>query len=107
MAEYKLLRIMIGEKERINGEIGYKHIIKFLMKNKIAGATAIRGIMGYGSSFKLHASTLLTLSEDLPIVIEVIDKKEKLENVIPTLKTMLSGKGVITIEKIEIIYPEL
>jgi PII-like signaling protein len=98
---------MMGEKEKIKGEVGYKYIVKFLMKNKIAGATVLRGIMGYGSSFKLHALSFLTLSEDLPIVIEVIDKKEKIESIIPELKELLQGKGLITLEKIEIVHPEI
>jgi len=107
MANYQLLRIMIGEKKRINGEIGYKHIVKYLMKNKIAGASVVRGIMGYGSSFKIHSLSFLTLSEDLPIIIEVVDKREKLEEVIPKLKKMLDGKGLMTLEKVEVIHPEI
>jgi len=103
VSEYKLMRIMIGEKKKINGEVGYKYIIKFLMKNRIAGATAIRGILGYGSSFKLHSASILSLSEDLPIIIEVVDKKENLKKVIPQIRDFLEGKGLITLEDVEVI----
>jgi len=103
VADYTLMRIMIGEKKKIHGEVGYKYIIKFLMKNKIAGATAIRGILGYGSSFKLHSASLLSLSEDLPIIIEVVDKRENLSKVIPQIRDFLEGKGLITLEDVEVI----
>jgi len=105
--EYKLLRIFLSEKKRIDGKLAYKYIVDFLRKNKIAGATVLRGILGYGSSFQVHSASILTLSEDLPIVIEVVDKKEKLDKIIPQIKELLDGKGMITIEKIEIIYPEI
>ena len=105
--EYKLLRIFLSERERIKGKLAYKYIIEFLLENKIAGATVLRGILGYGSSFQIHSASILTLSEDLPVVIEVVDKMENLEKVIPKLKEFLKGKGMMTIEKIEIIYPEI
>ncbi len=105
--EYKLLRIFLSENEKINGKLAYKYIVEFLLENKIAGATVLRGILGYGSSFQIHSASILTLSEDLPIVIEVVDRVDKLEKVIPKLKEFLNGKGMITIEKIEVIYPEL
>ncbi len=105
--EYKLLRIFLSERERIDGKLAYKYIVEFLLENKIAGATVLRGILGYGSSFQIHSASILTLSEDLPIVIEIVDRMDKLEKVIPKLKEILNGKGMITIEKIEVIYPEL
>ncbi len=107
MKEYKLVRIFLGEKERYKGKLLYKYLLEFLMKNKIAGATVLRGIMGYGSSFQIHEATFLTLSEDLPIIIEFIDRKSKIESILPKLKSLLNGKGLITIEKVEILYPEL
>ena len=105
--EYKLLRIFLSEKERIDGKLAYKYIVEFLLENKIAGATVLRGILGYGSSFQIHSASILTLSEDLPVVIEAVDKMENLEKVIPKLKDLLKGKGMITIERIDLIYPDI
>ncbi|MDQ7055354.1 MAG: DUF190 domain-containing protein [Persephonella sp.] len=100
--EAYLLRIFIGENDRINGKLAYKKIVETLKENDIAGATVLRGIMGYGASSRIHSAGLLTLSGDLPVVIEAVDRKEKIEKVIPEIEGFIT-KGLITLEKVRVI----
>ncbi len=99
-----LLRIFIGEKDRDKKtrKILYKRIVEVLKENNIAGATVLRGILGYGASSRIHEASILSLSEDLPVVIEVVDEKEKVEKVLPLIKELVSG-GLITMENIQVI----
>ncbi|WP_457625708.1 DUF190 domain-containing protein [Persephonella sp.] len=100
--EAYLLRIFLGESDRVDGKLAYKKIIETLRENDIAGATVLRGIMGYGASSRIHSAGLLTLSADLPIVIEAVDKKEKIDKVIPKIEGFIS-RGLITLEKVHVI----
>ncbi len=100
--ESYLLRIFIGESDRIDGKLVYKKIMETLKENDIAGATVLRGIMGYGASSRIHSAGLLTLSADLPVVIEAVDRKEKIEKVIPKIEGFIT-KGLITLEKVRVI----
>ena len=97
-----LLRIFIGENDRIDGKLAYKKIVEILRENDIAGATVLRGILGYGASSRIHSAGLLTLSGDLPIVIEAVDREEKIKNVIPKIEGYIS-KGLITLERVHVI----
>lgn len=98
----KLLRIFIGERDRYEGIPLYKAIVNKCLEHKIAGATVIRGIYGYGASSRLHSSKLLTLSEDLPLIVEIVDKEEKLNDFLKVLEKMLDH-GLITLEMAEVI----
>ncbi|SNZ06531.1 hypothetical protein SAMN06265182_0709 [Persephonella hydrogeniphila] len=100
--EAYLLRIFLGESDRVDGKLAYKKIVEILRENDIAGATVLRGIMGYGASSRIHSAGLLTLSGDLPIVIEAVDRKEKIDNVIPKIEGFIS-RGLITLEKVHVI----
>ena len=100
--EALLLRIFVGEEDRVDGKLLYKKIVEVLRENDIAGATVLRGIMGYGASSRIHEASILSLSSDLPIVIEVVDKESKIRNVIPKIEECVKN-GLITLEKVNVI----
>jgi PII-like signaling protein len=101
-SEAILLRIFIGESDKYEGKLLYKYLIELFRKEGLAGATVLRGIAGFGKSSHLHTTSILRLSTDLPIVIEVVDKKENIEKIKPKLDEVVE-QGLITEEKIKII----
>ncbi|RMD46451.1 MAG: DUF190 domain-containing protein, partial [Aquificota bacterium] len=78
-----LLRIFVGETDRADGKLLYKKIVEICKENNVAGASVFRGIMGYGASSRIHSASLLTISEDLPIVIEIVDREDRIKKVLP------------------------
>jgi PII-like signaling protein len=98
----KLLRIFIGESDRWHGKPLYAAIVERLRENGLAGATVIRGIEGFGAKSHLHTARLLRLSEDLPLVIEVVDLEERIRSVLPMLDEMVK-EGMVTLETVEVI----
>lgn len=100
--EGKLLRIFIGESDKWQGKPLYEEIIYLARKKGMAGATAIKGFMGFGCKSHMHTTKLLRLSEDLPIIIEIVDSEEKINQFIPSLDEMVK-EGLITLEKANII----
>ena len=101
-SEGVLLRIFIGEADKWSGEPLYEAIILLARKMNLAGATAIKGIMGFGCKSHMHTTKLLRLSEDLPIIIEIVDSKDKIDNFLPHLDEMVA-EGLITLEKVNVI----
>jgi len=101
-ADGKLLRIFIGEADKWQGKPLYEEIVLLAKKNAMAGATAIKGFMGFGCKSHMHTAKLLRLSEDLPIVIEIVDSEEKINQFIPHLDAMVK-EGLITLEKANVI----
>jgi PII-like signaling protein len=97
-----LLRIYIGETDRHDGAPLYQAIVAFLRERGIAGATVLRGIEGYGANAHLHTTRILSLSMDLPVLVEVVEEEERLRAVLPDLDAMV-GDGLITIERVEVI----
>lgn len=97
-----LVRIHIGEADRYHGKPLYKKILEILRENGIAGATVLRGIAGYGKSSILHTASILDISSDLPIVIEIVDTEDKINNVIPKIDPLIEN-GLITLEKVNVI----
>ncbi len=97
-----LLRIFIGELDHYKGKPLYEQIVFKARKLNLAGATVTRGIMGFGAHSRLHAAHLLRLSEDLPIVIEIVDTEENLQKLFPFLDEAVE-EGLITIEKVKVI----
>ncbi len=97
-----LLRIFIGETDRHNGRLLYEQIVKEARKLNMAGATVFRGIMGFGANSRIHTSKMLRLSEDVPMVIEIIDKKERIDQLLPFLEEAVQ-EGLITIEPIKVV----
>jgi len=98
----KLLRIFIGEADKWNGKPLYQEIVELARKKGMAGATALKGFMGFGCKSHMHTTKLLRLSEDLPIVIEIVDSDEKIVQFVSDLDDMVS-EGLITIEKVNVI----
>jgi len=101
-ADGKLLRIFIGEADKINGKPLYEETVLLAKKNGLAGATAIKGFMGFGCKSHMHTSNILRLSEDLPVVVEIVDSEEKITQFIPLIDTMVK-EGLITLEKANVI----
>ena len=104
--EAKLLRIFIGESDKSGSIPVYEHIVLEARKFGLAGATVFKGIMGYGGTSRIHSSKILRLSEDMPLIIEIVDEVQKIENFIPILNNIFDEAncgGLITIEKAEII----
>ena len=100
--EAKLVRIFIGESDRWQGVPLYEAIVRRVREMGLAGATVIRGVEGFGANSLIHTAKILRLSEDLPVLIEIVDKEERIANVLPVLDEMI-GEGLITMERVEII----
>ncbi len=105
-SEAKLLRIFIGESDRIKGKPVYEEIVLKAREAGLAGATVSKGIMGFGANSKIHTTKILAMSEDLPLIVEIVDELEKIEKFIPTVNEIFEKAnigGLVTIEKAEII----
>jgi PII-like signaling protein len=97
-----LLRIFIGESDKYKGKPLYEVIVQKARELHLAGATVIRGILGYGVDSRMHKAKLLDLSEDLPIIIEIVDSQEKIDLLIPFLDENVT-EGLITLEEVKVI----
>lgn len=97
-----LLRIFIGESDQHKGKALYEQIVLKARELNLAGATVLRGIMGYGANSRVHTAKLLELSDDLPIIIEIVDTEKNLNKILPFLDDVVT-EGLITLEKIRII----
>jgi PII-like signaling protein len=97
-----LLRIFIGENDRADGRPLCEAIVLKAREQHLAGATVLRGPMGFGASSRLHTSKILRLSEDLPLVIEIVDGEEKINAFLPMLDGMMTS-GLITMEKVQVL----
>lgn len=100
--ERTLMRIHIGESDRWHGKPLYEAIVELLRREKFSGATVLRGVGGYGGSSVYHTEKILRLSQDLPIVVEVIESSERIEQILPQLDEMIGG-GLVTLEKVRVI----
>jgi uncharacterized protein len=100
--ERTLMRIHIGESDRWHGKPLYEAIIELLRREKFSGTTVLRGVGGYGSSSVYHTDKILRLSQDLPIVVEVVESSERIEQILPQLDEMIGG-GLVTLEKVRVI----
>jgi uncharacterized protein len=100
--ERTLMRIHIGERDKFRGKPLYEAIVLLLRERGFAGATVLRGIMGFGASAGLHSAKVLRLSLDLPLVVECVDTGEKIDGVLPELDTMIGG-GLITLERANVV----
>ena len=97
-----LLRIFCGEKDRCGAQPLYEAIVLKARESHLAGATVLRGPMGFGKSSRLHTAKILQLSMDLPLVIEIVDEESKLREFLPMLDGMMQG-GLVTLEKVQVI----
>jgi PII-like signaling protein len=97
-----LLRVFVGESDRHGQHPLYEAIVLKARAEGLAGATVLRGLMGFGKHSILHTAKILRLSEDLPMVIEIVDKREKIEEFLPLLDEMITD-GLVTLEKVRVI----
>ena len=100
--EAVLLRIFIGESDRWKHQPLYEALVLKAREMHLAGATVLRGPMGFGKSSRLHTAKILRLSFDLPLVIEIVDSEEKIQTFLPVLDEMMGG-GLLTLEKVKVI----
>ena len=97
-----LLRIFFGEDDRFEHQALYEAIVLKAREMHLAGATVLRGPMGFGHSSRLHTAKILRLSFDLPIVVEIVDTEEKIKEFLPALDRMMSS-GLVTMEKVQVL----
>ncbi len=97
-----LLRIHLGESDRWHGRPLYEAIVQQARKDHLAGATVLKGSMGFGAASRIHTAKLLALSEDLPVVVEIIDSKEKIDAFLPHLDEMVLD-GLVTLERVTVL----
>ncbi len=100
--EAVLLRIYFGEADRYEHQALYEAIVHKAREMHLAGATVLRGPMGFGHSSRLHTAKVLRLSFDLPIVVEIVDTEEQINAFLPVLETMMAS-GLITLEKVQVL----
>ena len=101
--EATLLRIFLGESDRWKHQPLYEAIVLKARAMHLAGATVLRGPMGFGKSSRLHTAKILRLSMDLPVVIEIVDAEEKIQTFLPLLDEMMKG-GLVTLEKVRVLH---
>ena len=97
-----LLRIFIGENDKFHGRPLYEAIVLKAREMHLAGATVLRGPMGFGRASRLHTAKILRLSVDLPMVVEIVDSEHKIDGFLPTLDGMMQS-GLVTLEKIKVL----
>jgi len=100
--EGQLLRIFVGESDRHEGRPLHEAIVLLARERGLAGATVLRGMAGFGAASRIHTTKILRLSEDLPIVIEIADKPERIASILPDLDRMVR-EGLMTLEKVHIV----
>ncbi|HMG66943.1 MAG TPA: DUF190 domain-containing protein [Chitinophagaceae bacterium] len=103
----KLLRIFVGEIDKIGHQLLYEAILLTAKEKGMAGGTVLKGIMAYGPSSRVHVARLIELSEDLPVIIEIVDSDEKIDSFLPVINDLFEkcGRGgLITVEKVDVIY---
>ena len=100
--EAELLRIFIGESDRYDGKPLYEAIVEEARRQNLGGATVFRGLLGYGAHSRMHTAKLLRLSEDLPVVIEIVDSTEKIQAFLPDLDRMMD-EGLVTVERAKVL----
>ena len=100
--EAELLRIFIGESDKYNGRPLYEAIVEEARRRGLGGASVFRGILGYGAHSRVHTSKILRLSEDLPVVVEIVDSPEKIEAFLPELDKMMN-EGLVTVERAKVL----
>ncbi|MBX2990835.1 MAG: DUF190 domain-containing protein [Bacteroidetes bacterium] len=104
--EGKLLRIFLGESDKIDGKPLYEALVVAAKEQGLAGATVLRGVQGFGAASRIHTAKILRLSEDLPIVVEIVDTEEKIRVFMPVVDDLFlrSGSGgMVTLERAEVI----
>jgi hypothetical protein len=97
-----LLRLFMGENDRYEGKALYEALVLKAREQHLAGATVLRGGMGFGHASRIHTSKILNLSEDLPLVVEIVDAEDKIQAFLPFVEQMM-GSGLVTLEKVQVL----
>lgn len=100
--EAQLLRVFVGESDKHVGRPLYELIVERARAHGMAGATVLRGVLGFGAHSRIHSSRILRLSEDLPMVVEMVDKPDRIEAFLPELEELI-GEGLVTLEPVRVI----
>jgi len=100
--EGQLVRIFIGENDQWHGKPLYEAVVMRAREAGLAGATVLRGLMGFGAKSRIHTAKVLRLSEDLPIVVEIVDRADRIEAFLPALDEMVAD-GLVTLERVQVI----
>jgi PII-like signaling protein len=100
--EAVLLRIFIGEDDRADGQPLYEAIVLKARELQLAGATVLRGPMGFGRSSRLHTAKILRLSQDLPVVVEIVDAEDRIKTLLDAIEPLI-GSGLVTLEKVQVL----
>jgi PII-like signaling protein len=98
-----LLRIFLGESDKYQGRPLYEEIVLAARKAGLAGATVLRGPLGFGHSSVLHTAKILRLSEDLPVVVEIVDGPDKIDAFLVLLDPLMNGNGLVTLERVQVL----
>lgn len=102
LSEAELLRIFIGESDKYQGRPLYEVIVEEARRCGLAGATVLRGTLGFGANSRIHTAKILRLSEDLPMVIEIVDQPERIVAFLPELDVLIK-EGLVTLERVQVI----
>lgn len=100
--EGTLLRVFVGESDRLGGRPLYEAIVLKARELHLAGATVLRGVMGFGRNSRLHTAKILRLSEDLPMVVEIVDSEERIQQLLPWLDQVVT-EGLVTLERARVL----
>jgi PII-like signaling protein len=100
--EAELLRVFVGESDKHHGRPLYEAIVEEARRRGLAGATVLRGTLGFGAHSRIHTAKVLRLSEDLPMVIEIVDKPDRIAAFLPDLASMMD-EGLVTLEKVRVL----
>jgi PII-like signaling protein len=100
--EQVLMRIFIGETDQLGRRPLYRELVDLFRREKLAGATVLRGMIGFGAKSQMHTARLLRLSQDLPVVIEVVDSEDNINRVLPEIDAMVH-EGLVTMEKVRVL----
>lgn len=101
-SEGYLLRIFVGESDKWQGKPLYEALVLKARELHLAGATVLRGPMGFGANSRLHTAKIMRLSEDLPMIIEIVDSQEKIDSLMPHIDQMVQ-EGLVTLERVQVI----
>ncbi|MBN1197319.1 MAG: DUF190 domain-containing protein [Candidatus Aminicenantes bacterium] len=101
-SEASLLRIFIGESDKVDGKPLCEVLVQEARRQGLAGATVLRGFLGFGANSRIHTTKVLRLSEDLPVIVEIVDRKDRIEAFLPLLDKLID-EGLITLEDVRVI----
>ncbi len=101
-SEAQLLRIFIGENDKYQGRPLYEALVELARRHGLAGATVLRGTLGFGAHSTLHTAKVLRISEALPMIVEIVDSPERIAELLPEIDGMIS-EGLVTLEKVQVI----